>query len=118
MGINEVIELDDDNWVKIIEKSEKPIFVMLTNPTRPYSKQIKPSSVQYTDEYKDNVIFAIVDIVKTPAFAFRFGVLGTPTFKFFCKVHQINEIFEDSLKYEYDCAKNTTWKAPDISVYA
>lgn len=130
MRTSKVIELDNDNWVKIVEKSEKPVFIMFLTNTCPFCKQISPSFKQYADEFKDNVIFATVDIIKTPAIAAKFGVMGTPTFKFFCKGHPVNEIVgvvypallkkfvEDSLEYGVDCAKNTTWRASDISGYA
>ena len=36
----DVIELNDTNWEKNVEKGEKPIFVMFYSPTCPYCKQI------------------------------------------------------------------------------
>jgi thioredoxin 1 len=130
MKFGEVIELDDKNWEKIVEKAEKPVFIMFSSPTCPYCKQMRPSFIEYASEYKDNVIFAFVDIAKTTAIASRYGVMGTPTFKFFCKGHPIHEVVgamypdllkkavENSLEYGPGCAKNTTWRAPDISGYA
>jgi thioredoxin 1 len=130
MDFGEVIELDDISWKKFVEKGEKPIFVMFSSPTCPYCKQMRPSFEEYASEYKDNVVFATVDIAKTPTIAAKYGVMGTPTFKFFCKGRPIREVVgtmypsllkktvEDSLEFGPDCAKNTTWRAPDISGYA
>jgi thioredoxin 1 len=130
MNFNEVIELDDKSWKKLFEKEKKPIFVMFSSPACPYCMQMRPSFEEYANEYKDDVIFASVDITKTPGIAAKYGVMGTPTFKFFCKGRPIREVVgamypallkktvEDSLEYGSDCAKNTTWRAPDISGYA
>jgi thiol-disulfide isomerase/thioredoxin len=124
-----IIELDDNSWEKFVEKAEKPVFVMFSSPTCPFCKQMRPSFEEYAIEYKDDVVFATVDIVKTPTVAAKYGVMGTPTFKFFCKGRPIREVVgvmypallkkavEDSLEFGPDCAKNTTWRAPDISGY-
>ena len=130
MDFGKVNELDDKSWRILVEKAEKPIFVMFSSPTCPYCKQMRPSFEEYASEYKDIVVFAIVDIIKTPTIASKYGVMGTPTFKFFCKGRPIREVvgamypallkktIEDSLEYGPDCAKNTTWRPPDISGYA
>ena len=126
----EIIELDEKSWKNVIEKSEKPIFVMFSSPTCPFCKQMKPYFEEYANEYKDNVIFVSVDVAKTPDIAVKYGVMGTPTFKFFCKGRPIHEVVgaiypalikkavEDSLEHGTDCVKNTTWRAPDISGYS
>jgi len=130
MDFSRVIELDDKSWKKLVEKEEKPIFVMFSSPTCPYCKQMKPYFEEYANEYKDNVIFASIDIAKTSTIAAKYGVMGTPTFKFFCKGRPIREVVgamypallkkavEDSLEFGPDCAKNTSWRAPEISGYA
>jgi len=130
MDISEVIELDEKSWKNIVEKAEKPIFVMFSSPTCTYCKQMRPYFEKYASEYKENVIFASIDVVKTSTIAAKYGVMGTPTFKFFCKGRPIHEVVgamypalikkavEDSLEHGLDCVKNTTWRSPDISGYA
>jgi thiol-disulfide isomerase/thioredoxin len=129
MSLKNITNLDDSNWEKTIEKGDKPVVVMFSSPTCPYCKQMEPYFNEYGGEYKDSIIFAHVDITKSPTIAARYGVMGTPTFKFYCKgkpVHSltgamyptlIKKAVEEALEHGEDCVKNTTWNAPEITGY-
>jgi len=130
MNSDNVIELDDKTWEKTVEKGIKPVVVMFSSPTCPYCKQMKPYFEEYASEYKDKIIFAEVDISKSQTIASRYGVMGTPTFKFFCNGRPINELVgaiypailkktvEISLEHGSKCSENTTWIDSGISGYA
>ena len=125
-----LIILDDKTWEKTVEKGKRPVVVMFTSPTCPYCSQMKPYFEEYSAEYKDTIIFAEVDISQNQTIASRYGVMGTPTFKFFCKGKPINELvgaiypallkktIEESLEHGSQCADNTTWVDYSISGYA
>ncbi|KYK24854.1 thioredoxin [Thermoplasmatales archaeon SG8-52-4] len=125
-----LIILDDKNWEKIVEKGDKSVAVMFSSPTCPYCKQMEPYFKSYSSEFKENIVFAIVDISKSPTIASRYGVMGTPTFKFFCNgkpiyelvgsvyPHLIKKAVEDTLVHGPACEKSTTWHAPEVSPYA
>ena len=83
MSENSIVQLSDENWEKKIEKGEKPCVVMFSSPTCPYCRQMRPHFEEYSKEYKDEIVFAEVDISQSPTIASRYGVMGTPTFKFF-----------------------------------
>lgn len=129
MSSDNVVELDDKTWEKAVEKGDKPVVVMFSSPTCPYCRQMKPSFEEYASEYKDKVIFAEVDITKSQTIAARYGVMGTPTFKFFCKGKPVNELVgavypailkktvEVSLEHGSQCAENTTWVDSSITGY-
>ena len=89
---SDVIELDDKTWEKTVEKGDKPVVVMFSIPTCPYCRQMRPYFEEYAGEYKDKILFAEVDISKSQTITSRYGVMGTPTFKFFCKGKPINEL--------------------------
>jgi thiol-disulfide isomerase/thioredoxin len=120
---------DDSNWEKSVEKSDIPVVVMFSSPTCPYCKQIEPSFIEYAEEFKNKVIFAKVDISKSPTIASRYGVMGTPSFKFFCKGKPVYEMtgavypslikkaVQDTLENGELCTSSTTWKAPEITGY-
>ena len=130
MSENNIVQLNDGNWENKIEKGEKPCVVMFSSPTCPYCRQMKPHFEEYSKEYKDKIVFAEVDISQSPTIASRYGVMGTPTFKFFCKgkpvyeltgavyPHLIKKAVEDTLEHGPACADSTTWQPPDISPYA
>ena len=121
MSFENVVELNDSNWEKSVEKGKKPVVVMFSSPTCPYCKQMKPYFQQYATEYKEKIIFAEVDISKSITIASRYGVMGTPTFKFFCKGKPVHELtgamypsllkkaVEDSLEYGSECVDKATW---------
>ena len=116
-----VLELDDTNWEKIVEKGNKPVFVMFYTDTCPYCKQMEPSFLEYSDVFKDKVVFARVNLMKNPTVMNRYNIMGTPTFKFFCNGKPVQEltgaiypallkkIVEDSLQHGPECAGKTTW---------
>ena len=130
MSSEDIMELNDSNWEKKIEKGEKPCVVMFSSPTCPYCKQMRPSFEEYAKEFKEKIIFAEVDITQNPTIASRYGVMGTPTFKFFCNgkpvyeitgaiyPHLIKKAVEDTLEHGQSCANNTTWTPPEVSPYA
>lgn len=130
MSSNNVVELNDKTWEKTVEKGKKPVVVMFTSPTCPYCRQMRPYFEEYASEYKDKILFAEVDISKSLTIASRYGVMGTPTFKFFCKGKPVNELVgaiypailkktvEISLEHGSQCAENTTWVDSSITGYA
>ena len=129
MSEKDVVELDDSNWEKTVEKGEKPVVVMFYSDSCPFCKQMEPSFFEYADEFKKEVVFARVNIINSPTIPSRYGVMGTPTFKFFCRGKPIHELtgaiypslikkaVEENLEYGEKCVKNTTWHAPDITGY-
>ena len=116
-----VLELDDSNWEKIVEKGGKPVFVMFYTDTCPYCKQMEPAFFEYSDEFKDKVVFARVNLMKSPTIMNRYSIMGTPTFKFFCNGKPVQELtgaiyptllkktVEDSLQHGPECTGKTTW---------
>ena len=92
MSDNNIIELSDSNWEKKVEKGEKPVFIMFYGPTCPYCTQMEPHFKEYANEFKDKIILARVNVAKNPTITSRYGIMGTPTFKYFCKGHPIQEI--------------------------
>ena len=122
--------LNDKSWEKIVEKGKKPVVVMFSSPTCPYCMQMRPYFEEYAKEYKDKILFAEVDISISQTIASRYGVMGTPTFKFFCKGKPINELvgaiyptilkktIEITLEHGSKCAENTSWIDSSISGYA
>ena len=124
-----LIELDDGNWEEKIEKSDTPCVVMFSSPACPYCHQMKPDFEKFANEYKHKINFAEVDISKSPTIANRYGVMGTPTFKFFChgkpvyelvgavNPHMIKKAVEDTLEHGTACVNSATWEAPEVSPY-
>jgi len=130
MNTQNVIDLNDASWEKSVEKGKKPIVVMFYTTTCPHCSAIEPHFEKYADEFKDKVVFAKVDVINNPTIVYRYGIMGTPTFKFFCRGKPVQELVgavyptvlkktvEDSLQNGSQCVKNATWFDYGIDGYA
>lgn len=129
MNENLIIEISDVTWGQLVEESTKPVVVMFYSPMCPFCKAMEPYFVNYAQEFKSSVVFARIDIVSNPWTTERYGVMGTPTFKFFCRGRpvgeQVGEIYPSVLKtaienmanYGEDCVKKSTPIGQDITGY-
>jgi thiol-disulfide isomerase/thioredoxin len=87
-----LVEASDQLWEHLVEKNEKPVAVMFYSTTCPYCRVIEPYFVTYAKEYKDTVVFVRLNIMTSMWTAERYGIRGTPTFKFFCGGKPVFEI--------------------------
>ena len=86
------VEVSDLVWEHVVEKSEKPVAVMFYSTSCPYCRVIDPYFTTYAKEFRDTVVFARLNIMTSMWTAERYGVRGTPTFKFFCGGKPVFEI--------------------------
>ena len=120
MSQKSIIELTDLSWLELVEKSGKPIAVIFYAPSGPHCLAMMPHFEKNAEEFKDRIGFARIDVNNNPIAASRYGIMATPTIKFFCKGRPVQEIVgeiyptllkritEDSLLYGSDCATMST----------
>ena len=120
MAETSIIELNDMNWEKIVEIGGKPIVVMFYSPSCPHCLAMMPYFEKYASEFEGKISFARIDVNKNSFTVSRYGVMATPTFKFFCSGRPVQEfvgeiyptllkkITEDSLEYGSSCASRST----------
>ena len=130
MNGSNIVEVEDTSWGQLVEESKKPVIVMFYSPTCPYCKAMEPYFVNYAQEFKSSAVFARLNIETNPWTAERYGVMGTPTFKFFCRGRpvweQVGQIYPSILKtaveniveYGEDCIRKSTPIGQDITGYA
>ena len=130
MPEEELVEVTDRSFEKVVEKGEKPAIVMFYSPGCPFCRSIEPYFRQYAKEFSGEVTFARIDISNNIWTAERFGVRGTPTFKFFCSGRPVSDMvgavypallkrmIEEGLKNGEECVKKSTAIDYDISGYA
>ena len=130
MSDNIVIDVDSTSWEKFVEKSNKPVAVMFYSPTCPHCREMEPYFDTFAKEFIDKVVFVKLNIATNLDIASRYGVMGTPTFKFFCHGRPVHEIvgavypsllkksIEELLKYGDDCIKKSTSITHSITGYA
>ena len=129
MNGDNILEIDDMTWGQMVEESSKPVVVMFYSPTCPFCKAMEPYFFDYAQQFKSSVVFARLDIASNPWTTERYGVMGTPTFKFFCHGRpvweQVGEIYPSILKnavenmvdYGEECVKKSTPRGQDITGY-
>jgi len=122
-------EVDDLTWERSVEKSKKPVAVMFYSPSCAFCHQMEPYFRNYAEEYKNEVIFARLNIMTNQWTAERYGVRSTPTFKFFCDGKPVREMVgaiyptllkkmvDEVLIHGKECAKNSTTIDYEITGY-
>jgi thioredoxin-like negative regulator of GroEL len=128
MGIK-IQEISNKDWNDLVTTEKKPVFIMFFSPTCPHCHTIEPYFNQYAEELKKDVLFLKMNIQENQIIAQQFGILGTPTFIFFCHGKPIQSIVgsiypsllkktvQEGLQNGSDCVKKTTW-FEGISGYA
>ena len=129
MNESNVVEIEDITWGEVVENSKKPVMVMFYSPTCPYCKAMEPYFMNYAREFQNSVIFARINIETSPWTTERYGVQGTPTFKFFCDGkpvwEQVGQIYpsilkkalEDMINYGEECIRKSTPIGQNITGY-
>ena len=124
-----VFEVDDRTFHIQVEEAQLPVVVMFHSPTCVHCRAMAPYYAQYAREYKDRVLFARIDISVNLFTAGRYGVRGTPTFKFFCRGRPVTELVgavypailkrtvEEVLIHGKECITRSTEIDYDISGY-
>lgn len=115
-----LFEVDDRSWEEKIELAEQPVLVMFYSTTCPNCKVMEPYFNEYAQEYAGKVQFAKLNVFENQFTAERYGVMATPTFKFFCNGKPVQELvgaayptllkklIEDTLEYGQECAAKAT----------
>jgi thioredoxin-like negative regulator of GroEL len=124
-----VLDADDSTWEQMVEKYKNPVAVMFYSPACSFCHQMDPYFRNYAGEYKGSVLFVRLNILSAPWTAERYGVLSTPTFKFFCDGKPVQELvgavypailkkmIDDVLLHGRECAKNSTRIDYEITGY-
>jgi len=125
-----VIEVDDRTFPEKVEKANLPVAVMFYTPTCVHCRAMTPYFTEYAQEYKDKVLFARVDVSANLFTGERYGVKGTPTFKFFCQGRPVTELVgavypailkrtvDEVLVHGKECVSKSTEIDYEISGYA
>ncbi len=126
-----IVETNASNWKEQILKSKELIVVEFWHPQCPYCKILEPLYAELSKEYAGKLKFARFNVLESPEnqeLAAKYGVMGTPTLKFFCQGRPVQDIvgmltkeylqqgIEFAIKKHRDCVeKSTPLSLPYIS---
>lgn len=103
-----VKELNANEWDTYLKNADKPVIVDFWHQQCIWCKRLAPIYEQLEKDYPD-AIFAKLDILKDEAnneIGQRYGIMGTPTIKVFCKGREGGEVVgfmeKQMLKAELD----------------
>jgi thioredoxin 1 len=126
-----IVETNAANWGKEVLESKELVLVEFWHPQCPYCRVLDPIYVDIAREYAGKLRFAKFNVIESrenQELAVKYGIMGTPTLKFFCQGRPVQDIV-DVLEKEYlrqgiefavkkhnECAENSTpLKLPYIS---
>lgn len=113
-------ELNTVEFADVIKESEKLVIVEFYSDTCASCKAIAPTYRKLSEELVDYALFTRVNVVPNVQLSQEMGVMGTPTFKFFCAGRSIGEIvgainatilrntIKDFLRHKNECISKST----------
>ena len=111
-----VIDIDETTFDEFVSSTDKLVVVEFYLTNCPVCAQIAPIFEKVSNEMTQDAVFGRVDAQSNLQLSSRFEVIGTPTFKFFCKDKLIGEIIgginetkfkntvKDMIKHEMLCS--------------
>lgn len=122
-------EISEKTFKQSVEMSEKMVIVEFFTNTCANCAAIAPTYAKLSDEYKEQAVFTKLNANTSPELVKKYGVMGTPTFKFFCHGRPIGEIvgavnatllnnqIKDFLRHQLDCISKITPLPVEIDGY-
>ncbi len=87
-----VFDVTSEEWEDEILGSAVPVTVDFWHEGCSWCLRLEPLYQQMAKEYTGKMRFAKLHVLKERKIANRYGILGTPTIKFFCKGQEVYEI--------------------------
>lgn len=86
--------LSGEKWKEKVLQSEKPVIVDFWHENCAYCRELNPIFEDLATEFEDVTFFKlnIRTSEKNFQIARKYGIMGTPTLKFFCKGRTVGEI--------------------------
>lgn len=118
-----IVEVNAANWKEKILESKKLVLVEFWHPQCPHCKVIEPVYIELSKEYADKLKFTKFNVLENQEnqeLAAKYGVMGTPTLKFFCQGRPVQDIvgvlpknylrqaIEFAIKKHRECAERST----------
>jgi len=121
--MSSVLDVNAESWESDVLKSESLVVVDFWHEHCSWCIKLNPIYDQVAEEYKDKAKFAKLNVLKTPdnqQLAAKYGVMGTPTIKFFCQGRPVQEavgfmpgenikkIVDEVLVKHQECVRHST----------
>lgn len=127
----EIVETDAANWEDDVLKSKELVVVEFWHQQCPYCKMLEPIYAELSREYAGKLEFSKFNVLESrdnQDLAAKYGIMSTPTLKFFCGGRPVQDIvgmlpkdylkqaIEFAIKKHRECEeKSTPLSLPYIS---
>jgi len=127
----DIVEANAANWKEEVLESKDLVVVEFWHLQCPYCKTLEPVYASLSKEYAGKLKFAKFNVLKSQEnqeLAAKYGIMSTPTLKFFCQGRPVQDVVgalskdylrqavEFAIKKHRECAeKSTSLKLPYIS---
>ncbi len=124
-----VLELDPSSFGKALESGDRLVVVEFYTMTCPNCAALAPVYEALSGELGREASFARVNAAAHTALAARFGIMGVPTIKFFCRGRPIGDIVgevnatvlrntvRDFIRHRVECVSKSTILRTEIDGY-
>jgi len=118
-----VLEINAESWETDVLKSDIMVVVDFWHEHCPWCIRLNPIFEEISEGYKDKAKFAKLNVLKSLGnreVALKYGVMSTPTLKFFCKGRPVGEavgfmprehlkkVLDDILVKHQECVRQST----------
>ena len=112
--------ITEKSFKETIEMEDKLVIVEFYTNTCVNCAAVAPTYAKLSDDHKERAVFTKLNANTSPDLVRKFGVMGTPTFKFFCHGRPIGEVvgainatllnnqIKDFLRHKQDCLSKIT----------
>lgn len=126
---NRVKDLNEKLFNETLNSTEKLVIVEFYTSTCPNCQAIAPTYIKLSNELKNTAVFTKVNAELNSNLAIQFGIMGVPTFKFFCKNRIVGELvgsvnttllrntIKDLIKHKNECISKSTPITYEIDGY-
>jgi len=115
-----VQELTEDNFDTSLKGSDKLVIVEFYTFTCVNCMAMRPVYEALAAELEKYALFARINVAESQSIAMKYGIMGVPTFKFFCGQRPIGELvgetnatilgntIKDFVRYKNECVSKST----------
>lgn len=126
---DQVRELSDATFYDTLKNTKTMIMVEFYTRSCPNCRVMEPILEEVAREMGKDVVVARIDAGKSPVLATFYGVMGVPTFKFFCTGQPIGELvgavpgtmlkntIKDLIRVRSECVSKSSPLSSEITGY-
>jgi len=118
-----IVETNSAKWKDEVVASKELVIVEFWDPECSYCRMLEPVYAELSREYAGKLKFAKLDVMESQEnqeLAARYGIMSTPTLKFFCggrpvqdiagmlPKNHLQEAIDFAIKKHRECAERST----------